>query len=138
MYRFEALAREQQFADLDRLAFHQAHSQPVMDDLPKWMQEQIGQKQVEPNSGLGEAIHFMLKRWRTLTRFLSVPGAPLDNNTAERALEMALLHRKKSLGFKTLHRGKSASSYIAKIEIIGMFFGTRYHPDGLTKRPWIT
>jgi hypothetical protein len=22
----------------------------------------------------------MLKRWQTLTRFLSVPGAPLDNN----------------------------------------------------------
>jgi hypothetical protein len=25
------------------------------------------QKQVEPNSGLGEAIHYMLKRWQTLT-----------------------------------------------------------------------
>lgn len=43
----------------------------------------------------------MLRRWRTLTRFLSVPGAPLDNNIAERALKMATLHRKNSLGFET-------------------------------------
>jgi hypothetical protein len=76
VYRFDALTKEQKLSDLDRLAFHQAHSQPVMDDLRKWMQEQIEQKKVEPNSGLGEAIQYMLKRWQTLTRFLSVPGAP--------------------------------------------------------------
>jgi transposase len=76
---FDALTKEQKLADLDRLAFHQAHSQPVLDDLQKWRQEQIEQKKVEPNSGLGEAIQCMLKRWQTLTQFLSVPGAPLDN-----------------------------------------------------------
>jgi transposase len=103
VYRFDALTKEQKLSDLDRLAFHQAHSQPVMDDLQKWMQEQIEQKKVEPNSGLGEAIQYMLKRGQTLTRFLSVPGAPLDNNIAERALKMAILHRKNSLSFKTLH-----------------------------------
>ena len=35
-YRFAALTREQKCSDLDRLALHQAHRQPVMDDLPKW------------------------------------------------------------------------------------------------------
>ena len=53
------------------------------------MKEQLEPKQVEPNSGLGEAINYMLKRWETLTRFLSVPGAPLDNNIAKRALKTA-------------------------------------------------
>ena len=82
VYRFDALTKEQKLSDLDRLTFHQGHSQPIMDDLQKWMREQIEQKKVEPNSGLGEAIQYMLKRWPTLTRFLSVPGAPLDNNIA--------------------------------------------------------
>ncbi len=50
-----------------------------MDHLQKWMREQIEQKKAEPNSGLGEAIRYMLKRWETLTRFLLAPGAPLDN-----------------------------------------------------------
>ena len=43
----------------------------------------------------------MLKRWETLTRFLSVPGAPLDN-IAERGLKTAILHRRNSLSYKTL------------------------------------
>ena len=88
VYRFDALTKEQNLSDLDRLAFHQTHSKPVMDDLQKWMREQFEQKKVEPNSGLGQAINYMLKRWQTLTRFLSVPGAPLDNNITHAARGM--------------------------------------------------
>ncbi|MBE7503452.1 MAG: transposase [Verrucomicrobiales bacterium] len=65
------------------------------------MREQLEQKVVEPNSGLGEAIHYMLKRWEPLTLFLREPGAPLSNNICERALKAAILHRKNSLGYKT-------------------------------------
>jgi len=86
-----------------------------MDDLQKWMQEQIQQKKIEPNSGLGQAIHYMLNRWQTLTRFLSVPGAPLDNNVAERALKMAILHRKNSLSFKTLHGARIGDVHMSLI-----------------------
>lgn len=103
IYRLEAEAKEKNLSDLERLAFHQEHSKPIMDGLHQWMKEQLDQKKVEPNSGLGEAIRYMLKRWERLTRFLSVPGAPLDNNICERALKMAILHRKNSLSYKTLH-----------------------------------
>ena len=102
IYRFEAQAKERKLSPLERLAFHQEKSKPVMDRLRQWMQAQMDQKKIEPNSGLGEAIRYMLKRWETLTRFLSVPGAPLDNNVAERGLKTAILHRKNSLSYKTL------------------------------------
>jgi hypothetical protein len=42
-----------------------------------------------------------LKHWEPLTLFLRVPGAPLDNNVCERALKMAIMHRKNSLSYKT-------------------------------------
>src|SRR5207249_4364369 len=103
IYRVEAQAKRQNLSDAQRLVFHQQHSQAVMDHLHQWMKEQIEQKQVEPNSGLGQAIRYMLKHWEALTRFLSVPGAPLDNNICERVLKMAILHRKNSLSYKTLH-----------------------------------
>jgi hypothetical protein len=45
---------------------------------------------VEPNSVLGKAIGYMQKHWATLTRFLSVPGAPLDHNLAARALKLCI------------------------------------------------
>ena len=102
VYRFEAQVKEWKLGPLERLAFHQEKSKPVRDQLQQWMQAQLDQKQVEPNSGLGVAMRYRLKRWATLTRFLSVPGAPLDNNINERALKSAILHRKNSLSYKTL------------------------------------
>ena len=45
----------------------------------------------------------MLNHWEPLTLFLKVPGAPLDNNIAERSLKMAIRHRRNSLFYKTIH-----------------------------------
>src|SRR5258708_39276303 len=86
-----------------------------MDQLKVWMQEQIDQKLVEPNSGLGQAIRYMLKHWEALTRFLKVTGAPLDNNICERALKMAILHRKNSLSYKTLRGAEVGDIYMSVI-----------------------
>lgn len=94
IYRVDALAKEQRLSEAQRPTLHQQQSQSIMDELHLWMKDQIQQKQVEPNSGLGQAIAYMLKRWEPQTSFLSVPGAPLDNNICERALKMAILHRK--------------------------------------------
>ena len=58
---------------------------------------------MEPNSGLGRAISYLLKHWEKLTLFLRVAGAPLDNNICERALKKAILHRKNALFYKTCH-----------------------------------
>ena len=45
----------------------------------------------------------MIKHWPELTRFLKVPGAPLDNNICEQGLKRAIMHRKNSLFYKTEH-----------------------------------
>jgi transposase len=78
---------------VERLTYHQLHSQPTMDALHKWLKRQFDDRLVESNSGLGQAITYMLNRWDQLTLFLREAGAPLDNNIAERALKKAILHR---------------------------------------------
>jgi transposase len=115
VYRVDALAKEQQLSDVERLLLHQAQSQPVMEQLHHWMEQQFEQKKIEPNSGLGQAIRYMLKHWEPLTRFLSVPGAPLDNNAVERALKMAILHRKNSLAFMTLRGARIGDIFMSII-----------------------
>ena len=115
IYRVDALAKKQQLSDAQRLVLHQQHSQPVMDSLHQWIKEQLEQKQVEPNSGLGQAIHYLLEYWEPLTRFLSVPGAPLDNNICERALKTAIMHRKNSLSYKTLHGAEVGDIFMSLI-----------------------
>ena len=101
VYQHDEQARTENLDDEQRLLFHQQHSAEPMEQLKQWMEKKIEDKEVEPNSGLGEAINYMLKRWEGLTRFLSVPGAPLDNNICERVLKTAIRHRKNSLFYKT-------------------------------------
>jgi hypothetical protein len=103
VYKHEAHCKEQRFTPAQRLAYHQQHSRTVMDDLKAWMEKQFEDRCVEPNSRLGGAFEYLLKRWDSLTRFLEIPGAPLDNNTAERALKMILRLRKNSLFYANEH-----------------------------------
>jgi transposase len=103
VYKNDALAKQRNLTPDERLAFHQKHSKPIMDDLNEWFRSQIEDKKVEPNSALGKAIKYMRKHWNELTLFLREPGAPLDNNICERALKKAILHRKNSLFYKTQH-----------------------------------
>ncbi len=101
VYGNDAIARERGMSPQQRLHFHQAESGPRMAGLQAWMEAQIEQRKVEPNSGLGEAIAYLRKHWKELTLFLRVPGAPLDNNVCERALKKAILHRKSAYFYKT-------------------------------------
>ncbi len=72
-----------------------------MKELYDWLNNSITKKKVEPNSGIGVAIKYMVKHWKYLTRFLKIPGAPLDNNICERALRQVILNRKNSYFYKT-------------------------------------
>jgi len=101
VYHHEAIVKEQALSAEQRLAYHQEHSAPVMAELKDWCEKQLAQKQVEPNSGLGKAINYMLKHWEKLTRFLHVAKAPLDNNLCERTLKFAILHRKNALYYRS-------------------------------------
>ena len=97
VYRNDAIARERNLSPQARLQFHQDGSGPPMDQLKAWLARQFDERLVEPNSSLGGAIRYLQRHWEKLTLFLRVPGAPLDNNTAERALKKAILHRRNSL-----------------------------------------
>jgi transposase len=103
VYKNDATAKEEKMTPAERLAYHRAQSAPLMEDLRAWMQVQFDERKVEPNSGLGKAFTYMLKHWEPLTLFLRVEGTPLDNNVCEQALKMAIMHRKNSLFYRTLH-----------------------------------
>jgi hypothetical protein len=103
IYHNDELAREQKMSAQERLAFHQRESGPLMEEFRLWLARQLDDRLVEPNSGLGAAISYLLKHWAKLTLFLRVPGAPLDNNICERALKKAIRHRRNSLFYKTCH-----------------------------------
>jgi transposase len=110
VFDHEAEARVQHMNAQVRLQYHQQYSGPIMEALKDWLDAQFEERTVEPNSSLGKALQYLLTHWHTLTRFLEVPGAPLENNRAERALKLAIRQRKNSLFYKTDY-----SAYIASM-----------------------
>src|SRR6266496_2644790 len=78
----------------------------MRDERQRWLQKQVDEPLVEPNSALGKALSSRHTHWDTLTRFVSIPGAPLDNNLVERALKLCIRQRKNSLFYRTEHRAE--------------------------------
>jgi transposase len=106
----EEEARDRQLSAAERLAYHQTWSSPLRAGLKAGLEPQSSARMVEPHSSLGQAITYLLKPWESLTRFLTVPGAPLDNNVAERALKLCIRPRKNSLCYAT-----EQSAYMASL-----------------------
>ena len=115
VYHNDAVARQQKMSPEQRLRFHQEHSRKTMDELSQWLTRQFEQKLVEPNSALGSAINYLLRRWQKLTLFLREAGAPLDNNICERALKKAILHRRNALFYKTRRGAQVGDMYMSLI-----------------------
>lgn len=116
IYQVEAEAKAAGLNPEQRLREHQKRSGPVMEELQAWFTELMDSRKVEPNSGLGGAIEYMQKRWTQLTQFLRVPGAPLDNNEAERILKRCILHRKNSLHYRTSRGAQVGDMFMSVVE----------------------
>ena len=101
VYQVDARAKGLKLSAKDRLLLHRQDSQVHMDQLKAWCEQKFANKEVEPNSRLGQAINYLTKHWERLTLFLRQPGAPLDNNLCERVLKKAILHRKNALFYET-------------------------------------
>ena len=108
MFDHEEEARVQQMNATERLAYHQAYSGPIMEALKQWLDTQIDERLVEPNSSLGKAIAYLRGHWETLTRCTG--GAGATRRIVERALKLIIRQRKNSLFYATEY-----SAYIASM-----------------------
>jgi len=85
VYHQDRLARERRLSRVERLHLHQQHSQPVMNALHQRLHTQLQENKVEPNSGLGKAIAYMLRRKNSLF-YKTLNGAEVGD------LYMSLIH----------------------------------------------
>jgi Transposase IS66 family len=61
IYQNQEVTKDKGMSDDERLAYHQRHSGPQMEELREWMERELGEKGVEPNSSLGKAISYIAK-----------------------------------------------------------------------------
>ncbi len=103
VYGHDAYCKAKKYTPEQRLLYHQTHSAPLMAILYRWLNNQLVYELAEENSGFGLAIKYLLKHWKPLTTFLRIAGAILDNSWAERAIKIAIRHRRNSLFYRTSH-----------------------------------
>ena len=115
VFKNEDTCKQEGLTGVERMRFHQQHSGPVIAALKDWIQKQLNDKLIEPNSGLGEAFQYLLKRWDKLMLFLRHPDAPLENNICERILKMAIRHRNNSKFYRSKRGAQVGDCYMTLI-----------------------
>ena len=127
VFKVDELCRTYRLSDEQRLRLHQRESGPVMEELKLWMEAEFEEKRIEPNSGMGNAINYMLKRWNKFTLFLRRPGAPLHNNIVERTLKKAIRHRNNSLFYRSQRGAQVGDIYMSLIHTTELDGGNAFH-----------
>jgi len=115
VFDYDEQTRLQAMTPQARLAYHQQYSEPILVELKSWLEQQLQNREVEPNSSLGKALAYVLGHWTQLTQFLRIAGAPIDNNVVERALKLVIRQRNNSLFYASEHSAYIASALTSAI-----------------------
>ena len=115
VYDIDAFCKAQKMDSQARLTYHQAHSQPLMEELETWFNQVLTGDEVEPNGALATECQYLSNHWKGLTQFLRIPGAPLDNNALEAMLKYMIMYRKNSQFFRTAYSAEYGSRIISII-----------------------
>ena len=98
----------------ERQTIRQARATPVIDELYSWL---IAQRQRVPKgSATSKAIHYSLKRWSALKRYLEDGAVPIDNNWVENQVRPWALGRKNWLFAGSLRSGQRGAAIMSLIQ----------------------
>jgi len=92
LYMIEREAREQGLSFDQRRELREEQSLPVLQEMEKWMKEQL--PDVLPKSAIGQAITYTLGLWPRLTRYTQHGQVEIDNNLVENSIRPVALGRK--------------------------------------------
>jgi len=98
----------------ERQIERQARAAPIIDALYHWL---IAQRQRVPKgSATSKAIHYSLKRWQALVRYLEDGSIPIDNNWVENQVRPWAIGRKNWLFAGSLRSGQRGAAIMSLIQ----------------------
>jgi len=95
LYAIEELARNLKLSPEERKTLRQKESAPILTELEKWLKQPF--PQILPQSSFGKAIHYTLRLWPRLTRYLDDGRYEIDNNLIENKIRPVALGKKNYL-----------------------------------------
>ena len=95
LYKLEQDMRDEGLTWEQRTQRRQQEAVPVLNDIKKWMDENV--QKVLPKSPLGQAIAYTLPRWDGLCAYAEHGQIEIDNNMVENAIRPMAIGRKNFL-----------------------------------------
>jgi len=89
LYMIEREAREKGSSFEQRKELREEQSLPILQEMEKWMKEQL--PIVLPKSAIGQAIAYSLGLWPRLTRYIQHGQVEIDNNLVENSIRPVAL-----------------------------------------------
>jgi len=102
LYAVEQLGRDKSLSSEELHALRQEQAVPVLENLKAWMMDTY--PHVLPESTIGKAIGYSLKRWDKLSLYTTDARLQIDNNLVENAIRPVAIGRKNYL-FAGSHDG---------------------------------
>lgn len=95
IYAIERRAREQELSHEQRKQLRQEHAMPLLETFEQWLKAEYGR--VLPESPIGKAIAYALRRWDKLLIYTTDGRLEIDNNLVENSIRPVALGRKNYL-----------------------------------------
>lgn len=95
LYALEEQMRGQQLSWQERTKQRQQVAAPILEELEKWMGEQL--YQTRPSSPLGRALAYSKPRWQGLSAYANHGQIEIDNNLVENSIRPLAIGRKNYL-----------------------------------------
>ena len=98
----------------ERQQIRQAQSKQIIDLIYQWLLAQ--RQRVPKGSPISKAIHYTVKRWDALLRYLDDGAVPIDNNWVENQIRPWALGRNNWLFAGSLRGGQRAAAVMSLIQ----------------------
>lgn len=159
IYKNEGHCKANNLSKVDRMEYHKEHSTAYFEKIEAIFNIITGVKDTveirqkylipdcvvedEPNGDLRSIANYFLTRYKSLTRVINTPGAPLDTNYVERAIKLIIRLRKNSLFFNNISSASYSGEILSLLETavandVNVFEYIDYiltHKNDVLKRP---
>jgi transposase len=125
LYKIERTAKEQQLSPEKRYDLRQQESKPILEEFKEWLDKSW--PTVLPESPLGKAINYCLKRWSGLTRYLEDGRLEIDNNHTEQEIKPLVIARKNFLFCDSVEGAKALCLHLSLIRTAKLHGREPYH-----------
>ena len=144
----EKHCQEHELSPEQRLAYHREHSKHLLKEICTHGYDLLEvSKEIEPNSDIGGAYNYILNHEYELSAFCRYPGAPLENNLAERILRLPV-HLRDAAPFYRNTVGAAiaanilsvgSTAYHAGVNLLDYFVAMLRHSEDVKARPhlWV-